>query len=274
MSKSARTNSPLTLGPAHNLRSGSTLRQDPHLVTMEASINSLTEKIRSLETPDRLETFADGMNAKAWLVQFQIIAHGKGWVTEDKLAATMPMYFAADVGAEWYVHLPQDIKTNYGRLTDAFLEEFRPKPAQRWEAENALRARSQKPGEDLRSFIRVVRREGNRIGLTDDQLVPIVMNNLLPNVRALIPGTPATLTAILDTPVGRGDVQVASTGGIDHSQYQQLFDMLLKQNATISSLEAQVMATNTGSGRQDQQYNNHPQQRQQGYQQQVNSRVM
>ena len=127
--------------------------------------------------------------------------------------------------AEWYVHLPQDIKTNYGRLTDAFLEEFRPKPAQRWEAENALRARSQKPGEDLRSFIRVVRREGNRIGLTDDQLVPIVMNNLLPNVRALIPGTPATLTAILDTPVGRGDVQVASTGGIDHSQYQQLFDM-------------------------------------------------
>ena len=115
----------------------------------------------------------------------------------------MPMYFAADVGAEWYVHLPQDIKTNYGRLTDAFLEEFRPKPAQRWEAENALRARSEKPGEDLRSFIRVVRREGNRIGLTDDQLVPIVMNNLLPNVRALIPGTPATLTAILDTPVGR-----------------------------------------------------------------------
>ena len=84
MSKSARTNSPLTLGPAHNLRSGNTLRQDPHLVIMEASINSLTEKIRSLETPDRLETFADGMNAKAWLVQFQIIAHGKGWASKDQ----------------------------------------------------------------------------------------------------------------------------------------------------------------------------------------------
>ena len=179
----------------------------------------------------------------------------------------MPMYFVADVGAEWYVHLPQDIKTNYARLTDAFLEEYRPKPAQCWESENALRARSQKPGEDLRSFIKVVRREGNRIGLTDDQLVSIVMNNLLPSIRALIPGTPTTLTTILDTPVGRGDVQVASTGGIDHSQYQQLFGMLLKQNATISSLEAQVMAANAGGGRQDQ-HNNHPQQRQQGYQQQ------
>ena len=233
----------ITIGPAHNLRSAA---RSPTTNTMEASINDLTEKLRALETPDRLQTFQEGMDARTWLIQFEILANGKGWTSQKKLAEAMPIYFNQDICADWYVRLPVDVKSNFKRLSEAFESEYSPKPAKRWELENALRARQQRPEEDIRAFVRDVRKQGHRIGLVEDQLVPIILNNLQPNVRALIPGQPTTVSDILDTPVGRGDVRAACTTGIDAKQYQQLMDMLLKQNATIASLEGQVMAASAG----------------------------
>ena len=228
----------LTLGPAHNLRSGDRVESR----IMEASINSLTDKLKALETPDRLDTFREGMDAKAWLVQFKIHANGKGWSSEEKMAATMPMYFDPNVTLDWYADLPDVTTNDFTLLSAAFLKDFRPKPARRWELENELRMKRQKANEDLNVFVKGVRREGYRIGLTEEQLVPIILHNLQPNVRALVPGQPTTIAEILDTPVGRGDVQVATTTGLDNNQYQQLMDMLIKQNTTIASLEGQVMA--------------------------------
>ena len=62
----------ITIGPAHNLRSAA---RSPTTTTMEASINDLTEKLRALETPDRLQTFQEGMDARTWLIQFEILAN-------------------------------------------------------------------------------------------------------------------------------------------------------------------------------------------------------
>ena len=245
----------LTLGPARNLRSGDRVESR----IMEASINSLTDKLKALETPDRLDTFREGMDAKAWLVQFKIHANGKGWSSEEKMAATMPMYFDPNVTLDWYADLPDVITNDFTLLSAAFLKDFRPKPARRWELENELRMKRQKANEDLNVFVKGVRREGYRIGLTEEQLVPIILHNLQPNVRALVPGQPTTIAEILDTPVGRGDVQVATTTGLDNNQYQQLMDMLIKQNTTIASLEGQVMAAylHQQPSQQQQQYRQH-----------------
>ena len=151
----------VTLCPAHNLWSAA---RSQTTNTMEASINDLTEKLRALETPDRLQTFHEGMDAKTWLIQFEILANGKGWTSQKKLAEAMPIYFNQDVCADWYVCLPGDVKSNFKRLAEAFENEYSPKPAKRWELENALRARQQRPEEDMRAFVRDIRKEGHHIG--------------------------------------------------------------------------------------------------------------
>ena len=79
---------------------------------MEASINDLTEKLPALETPDPLQTFHEGMDAKTWLVQFELLANGKGWTSQKKLAEAMPIYFDQDVCTDWYVRLPGEYDEN------------------------------------------------------------------------------------------------------------------------------------------------------------------
>ena len=53
----------ITIGPAHNLRSAA---RSTTTTTMEASVNDLTEKLRALETPGRLQTFHEGIDAKQY----------------------------------------------------------------------------------------------------------------------------------------------------------------------------------------------------------------
>ena len=211
----------------------------PSSNNMVASINSLTEKMKALEMPDRLASFQEGMDARAWLGQFEVLAHGKGWNTSPKMAATLPLYFHINVSSDWFVHLPDDTKRSYDRLCGAFLDEYNPRAAQQWELENALRVRKQRPGENLRTFLRDIRRQGSHIGLNDGQMVDIALHNMNPTARALVPGRPSSIEEILDTSVGRGEVQ-ATSGGIDAQQYQQLLDLLSQQSAQISSLEGKL----------------------------------
>ena len=62
----------------------------PSSNNMVASINSLTEKMKALETPDRLASFQEGVEARAWLGQFEVLAHGKGWNSSDILPDNFP----------------------------------------------------------------------------------------------------------------------------------------------------------------------------------------
>ena len=246
---------------AYNLRSGARLghRNGISRDTMAAAeVNVLVERMKALEMPDRLETFMDGMDARAWLNQFNILAAGKGWTGQAKLATALPLYWDKAIAAEWYLYLPEETKANFEVLSAAFLREFKPKAAQCWRLENTLRARQQQAGEPVGTFVKEVRREGQRIGLPPAEIVKIALNNLHPTARALIPGTPANIEEILDTPVGRGDVQATpvtgSSGGIDSEQYKELVAMLLKQNAHISSLEGKMEAAGTATGKPSRDY--------------------
>ena len=214
---------------------------------MEASINTLTECMKALESPDRMPTFTEGADAKAWLCQFDIHANGKGWTSPAKLAGMLPMYFNSTVAAEWYAHLPQATKDNFQLLREALIEEYRPKAARRWEAENTLRGRKQRHSEEVCDFVKEVRRTGQLIGLGEETLVNIVLNNLLPAARAMITTMPANLDEILATPVGKGEVPLASTSampGVSNEQFARLLDVLDKQSAQIASLQQSQAVNN------------------------------
>ena len=152
----------------------------PSSNSMVASINSLTEKMKALETSDRLASFQEGMDARAWLGQFEVLAHGKGWNTSPKMAATLPLYFHINISSDWFVHLLDDTKRSYDQLCEAFLDEYSPRAAQQWELENTLRVRKQRPGENLRTFLRDIRWQGRHIGLNEGQMVDIALHNMNP----------------------------------------------------------------------------------------------
>ena len=241
MSQTSSSLSSSSLGPAHNLRSRS-----PHPRAMDA-VNTLTERMESLEVPDRLAAFREGMDVSAWLAQFQIHANGKGWLTPAKLATMLPMFFGAEVASEWYIHLPQEVKNSYEDLTEALNGEFKPKATQRWDLENALHARKQRHGEDVRMFLKEVRREGTWIGLADNKMVDIALNNMVPAARALITRTPDSIQEILDTPMGKGEVQLTSPSpqSIDPEHFARLLDLMDKQTAQISALQQGQTSTAT-----------------------------
>ena len=46
--------------------------------------------MKALEMPDRLASFQEGMDARAWLGQFEVLAHGKGWNSSDILPDNFP----------------------------------------------------------------------------------------------------------------------------------------------------------------------------------------
>ena len=244
-----------SLGPAHNLRSSKGQYTDNN--NMEASINTLTERMNALESPDRMPTFTEGTDTKAWLCQFDIHANGKGWTSPAKLAGMLPMYFNSTVAAEWDAHLPQATKDNFQLLREALIEEYR--AARRWEAENTLRGRKKRHGEEVRDFVKEVRHTGQQIGLNEETLVNIVLNNLLPAARAMITTTPATVDEILATPVGTGEVPLASTSampGISNEQFAHLLDVLDKQSAQIAALQQSQAVNNIQPTEQTQQGDN------------------
>ena len=137
------------------------------------------------------------------------------------------------------------MKNNYQALTEALKGEFKPKATQRWDLENALHARKQRHGKDVRMFLKEIRREGTRIGLPDDKMVDIALHNMVPAARALITKTPDSIQEILDTPMGKGEVQLTSPSpqSIDPQQFARLLDLMDRQTAQISALQQGQMST-------------------------------
>ena len=218
----------------------------------------LSEKVDGMQV-DKLPTFEESAcDPHVWIGRFESLATSKKWIRNRH--EMMPVYLGNNEH-EWYRDLPGDVKQHYELLKDAFLSEYSPSNATKFEAETRLRSQKQTPDMSVKTFIKQVRREARRIGLNEAGGVSIIRNNLLPAARCTITTTPTTYAQLLDTPVARGDIPITD------DRYQQLLDLLVSKEAQIASLQQTTGGNNSSTPRYRQQRYDATQDRQHANQQ-------
>ena len=212
---------------------------------LQADINTLGEKISAIQVDDKLPEFCESRcDPHVWLGRFESLATSKRWIHNKH--EMLPIYLGDDEH-EWFRDLPDATKQQYELLKAAFITEFSPSNASKFEAETKLRSQKQTLDMPVKTFIKHVQREARRIGLDEACGVSIIMNNLVPAARCTITTTPTTYAQLSQTPVARGDIP------INDDRYQQLLDLLVRKEAQIASLQQSGNNT-TGHTRTDRQH--------------------
>ena len=227
--------------PAKNTRSRQetepTMAQPPVDVGV---VNTIVDQLRSMTLNDRLATFESSAHeVNTWLSRFESMARGKGW-TAAVLHTRLPMYLGDDEH-EWYEGLDPVTKESYPLLRAAFISEYTPKAASRFERETAMRSCKQTPDTSVKDFLTKIRREARAIALPEDKGVEIALNNMLPAARASITGRPTTYAEILGTPVARGEIPLPAPASSDNAALlQQLLAAVTKLQSTPGAAVARL----------------------------------
>ena len=123
--------------------------EDRPPISVMAEINTLSDQMRAMQAPDRLDHFcANTCDPHVWLSRFESLAAGKRWTNNKH--EMLPIYMDNDAH-KWFSDLPTEIKNDYDSLKAAFLEEYSPSNTAKFEAGTALRSKKQAQGEGVRA---------------------------------------------------------------------------------------------------------------------------
>ena len=134
-----------TATPADNMEQN----EDRPPISVMAEINTLSDQMRAMQAPDRLDHFcANTCDPHVWLSRFESLAAGKRWTNNKH--EMLPIYMDNDAH-KWFSDLPTEIKNDYDSLKAAFLEEYSPSNTAKFEAGTALSSKKQAQGEGVRA---------------------------------------------------------------------------------------------------------------------------
>ena len=125
----------------------------------------------SMMLNDRLATFESSAHeVNTLLARFESMARVKGRIA-PVLHTRLPMYLG-DSEHEWYEGLDPATKKSHPLLRAAFISEYTPKAASRFERETALRSFKQRPDTSVKDFLTKIRHEARVIALPEDKYPP------------------------------------------------------------------------------------------------------
>lgn len=127
-------------------------------------------------------TYAGFTDAEAFMREFEDTSNYKG-LNAAKRQAAFSLCLKGAV-KDWHDSLPQDIKNDWDRMKDRFLNVYKPRPELKWARERELYQRQQKVGEPVVSFISTLHREARALQLGEEQTINLIIGGLQPQIRS------------------------------------------------------------------------------------------
>ena len=157
---------------------------------------------------------------------YERIAEINNWNTSLKLSA-FPLYLRG-VASTWYLNLSPDIKDDFGRLKNAFLECFTAGP-NKWILLQQLGARKQLSNEPLDSYVANITRYCKRLSLSDEDSMRYLIDGLQSDLQTYVSlQRPKTFQEAEDLARIKDVVNKRQGVGQDQSVVRQLETILSK----------------------------------------------
>jgi hypothetical protein len=128
--------------------------------------------------------YGNPLEAATFIRDFEDITTYKGLAGNKKLAAFALCLKGA--ARDWHDGLPREVRDNWDRLRDRFLEVYKPRQETLWAKERDLYHRHQAEDMPVLSFISGIAKEARELRLRDEQLINLIIGGLRPGIRSYV----------------------------------------------------------------------------------------
>ena len=134
----------------------------------------LPDHFRGLDTED----------AVAWMRDLEHWGAFKN-MNNEKILGLMPLLLK-DGARLWFDALHNDIRGDFRRVREAFLEQYRRDRATRWRDAASVWATTQQPHQSVDSYLTDIQKKAMKTAMTDEQLRFSVIHGLRPDIRQMV----------------------------------------------------------------------------------------
>lgn len=128
--------------------------------------------------------YGNPLEATTFVRDFEDVTTYKGLAGNKKLAAFALCLRGA--ARDWHDGLPREVRENWDRLRERFLEVYKPRQETLWAKERDLYHRHQAEDMPVLSFISGIAKEARELRLRDEQLINLIIGGLRPDIRRYV----------------------------------------------------------------------------------------